>query len=169
MTSNLTPIGNAIAADIRDLKQSGLLLPIRKSDQAILVTDWSGQMHGVMLTGEHAFINFPVNVRNAHAGLFVPEPEILVDFSAATNGVGHEYEEGMLILEQGQLSVVASPVGERFGDPQKVPLWPKVVGGSEAAKVAFTRWGVGIREGDGFRNLWEWQKVAKSTVMFSDD
>ena len=168
MTNEFIPIGNVIAADIRDLKQAGLLLPLQKSDQTILVIDWGGTMHGVMLTGDHAFINFPVNVRNPHVGLFVPEPEILVDFSSATNGIGHEYEEGMLILEQGQLSVVSSPVGERFGDPQKVPLWSKVAGGSEAAKVAFTCWGIGVREGTGFRNLWEWQKLAKATVMFSD-
>ena len=169
MTSIFLPIGNAIAADIRDLKQSGFLHPVRQRDPALLLTDWDGTMHGIVLTGAHDFMFFPVKIENPHTGLFVPAPEILIDFSSAETGAGYERRNGDLLLEKGKLSIIAIRVGDHFPDPIPVPLWPTVTGGSDAAKVVFTRWEIGVRDGDRFVTLWERKAVAKSTVAFSED
>lgn len=165
----LVPLGAATASDVRDLKRPGLMLPVGNHDETLLLTNWDGEMHGVMLTGEHAFIFWPINVKSPHFGLFLPEPEILVDVASATSGVGCEHDEGVLILGRDALSVVASRAGDQFSNPLLVPLWKKVEAGSEGAKIAFTRWGIGLPEGDGFRTLWEWRKPAKSTVEFYEN
>lgn len=150
----LAPIGNAIACDIRELKEPGLLLPIRKSDEIVAITRWDDVMYGIMLTGPQAFIYFTINIRNPHEGLFIPSPEIVVDRTTASRGVNHENEEGAAILEQDKFSVVATLAGDRFADPQLVPLWATVSGGSSGAKVAFTRWGLGLRHGEKLDELW---------------
>ena len=155
MTNDLTPLGDATASDIRDLKVSGLLLPTRKNDETLLVTQWDGKGFGVMLTGHHSFIYFLVDLRNPREGLFIPEPEILVDFSSACRGDEKLYNEGTLILDQNQVSVIAKLAGDDFANPTKVPLWHHVVGGSETASVGFSRWGIGIYEGDNLNVLWE--------------
>lgn len=152
--SSLVSLGKAIATDIREVKQPGLLLPIRKHDETLMLVDWDGKMHGVMLTGTHAFIYFPITLQRSHEGLFVPETEVLVDFSSATTAVGRDEDEGLLVLEANKLSVIGKEVGKQFAYPQYVPLWTKVYGGSEATKAAFTEWGIGIRVGDTQRVLW---------------
>ncbi|MFT4027947.1 MAG: hypothetical protein QM676_14275 [Novosphingobium sp.] len=166
MSDKYLPLGNATASDIRDLKQPGLLLPMRADDPTLLVTKWDEEMYGVMLTGVHAFVHFPITIRSSQIGLFLPQAEILIDFSSRSSSVSLEGVPGTLVLQQNRLSAISNPVGEQFADPDLVPLWQNVAGGSDAAKVAFTRWGIGIRNGEGFHALWERQQQAKSTVAF---
>ena len=164
MADDLIPLGGSIAIDIRDTKQSGIVLPVRSHDETMLLTDWDGEMHGMMLTGDHSFIYFPVSLKNPHTGLFIPEPEILIDTSSAVNGLGREHDEGVLILSKDHLSVVGRRAGDQFGDPALVPIWKAIHGGSQAAKVAFTSWGIGIPNGAGYRTLWKrLEPVTKST------
>lgn len=169
MTSDLFPLGNAVAADLREIKQAGLLLPLRKSDQTILVTEWDNTMHGVMLTGAHDFIFFPIKLDYPQTGLFVPLPDIVIDFSTVEKSIGYEHRNGDLLLEQDKLSIIATRTGDHFHDPQPVPLWTHVAGGSQAVNAVFTRWAIGVRSGDQFQTLWERKAVAKSTVAFSED
>ncbi|HEX6375947.1 MAG TPA: hypothetical protein VFZ91_09510 [Allosphingosinicella sp.] len=158
----LMPLGDATARDIRDIKQPGFVVPVRQRDETLLITKWGDEMCAIMLTGEHSFIFFPISLRSPHTGLFIPAPEILIDLSSATDARNIDQERGLLILAQNSLSVVASKAGDQFGDPQPVPLWRVVDGGSEAASVAFAKWGIGIRQGDGFRTLWERGKPTRS-------
>jgi hypothetical protein len=158
----MIPLGAATASDIRDLKQPGFVAPIRERDQAMLVTKWGDEMCAVLLGGEHSFMFFPISLRSPHTGLFFPSPEILVDLSSAKDARNAEQEQGLLILAEDLLSVVATKAGDQFGDPQPVSLWKTVEGGSDAAKVAFARWSIGLPRGDGFHILWERGKPAGS-------
>jgi len=40
--------------------------------------------------------------------------------------------------------------------------------GGDAAKVVFTRWEIGVRDGNRFVALWERKAVANSTIAFSE-
>ena len=163
MTDNpFMRLGNATASDIRNLKQPGLLLPIRKNDDPVILVNWDGVMHGVMLTGGHAFVHFPINLKRSHEGLFLPDVEVLLDVSSATSAAGRDEDEGLLILEENKLSVIARDVGDRHAFPQLVPLWTTVNGGSETTKVAFTRWGIGVPEGDTHRVVWQHEVTGKA-------
>jgi hypothetical protein len=158
----LLPLGAATASDIRDIKQPGLVLPIREQDQRLLITEWDDKIYAVMLTGEYAFLFFPVSLQSPHTGLFIPTPEILVDFASATDARNRDGDVGLLILEQNSLSVIASQAGSQMAQPQPVPLWKSIEGGSEAARVAFTRWAIGIHQGENYRILWERSEPTRS-------
>lgn len=164
MSAEFFPLGNAIAADIRDIKQPGLLLPLRASDPVMLLTDWGGRMHAVMLNGSHDFMFFEVKIDHSRTGLFVPEPEIIFDFSSLERGAGFEQKLGNLLLEENKLSIVAARIGDGFRDSQSVPLWPSVTGGSRSAQVVFPRWALGVQVGSGIQKLWERSPVAETTV-----
>lgn len=158
----LLPLGSTTASDIRELKQPGFVLPVRDNDPRMLITLWGSDMHAVILTGDNAFLSFPITLRSPHTGLFFPQAEILVDFSTPTDVRNANEERGLLILTQDSLSVVATQAGDHFSDPRPVPLWQTVEGGSAEAKVAFSHWGVGIRRGDGFHILWERETPTQS-------
>ena len=169
MISNLLPIGGAIAADIRDLKQSGVLLPVRKNDPTLLITDWGGTINAIFLTGPQDFIFFPVTIKHSRTGLFIPVPEIVIDYASAVTGIGHDMRNGELLLEKDKLSIIATPVGNQFAEAQPVSLWPVINGGSDDAKVVFTKWAIGVRNGDSFTTLWERSNHPKATVAFTED
>lgn len=154
MDSAYLPYEGQTASDIRHLKQAGLFLPIRQNDFPIAITIWEGTTFGIKLGGSDAFASFPLSIRSPHAGLFIPEPEILIDFGSAISGLGEE-TRGLLILSDNSLSVVAQPVGDRFADPSPVPLWTNVERGSEGISVGFTRWAIGVKAGQGHHILWE--------------
>lgn len=160
--SLLVPLGKAIATKIRDVKTPGLMLPMREHDETLMLVSWENAMHGVMLTGPQAFIFFRVLPQSPHSGLFIPEPDILVDMSSAASAVGRDEDEGVLFLSQGLLSVIGKGAGNAFSYPQPIPLWTEVHGGSEATKVAFTRWGIGIPKGDNHRVLWQHEFKARA-------
>lgn len=164
MTSEFVPIGTAIAADIRDVKCPGLLLPLRQHDPAMLLTNWDGKIHAIMLTGPNDFMFFDVKIDHSKTGLFVPDVEILIDFSSAEKSAGYEQRLGDLLLEKNKLSIIGGRIGDGFRDPQPVPLWPAVAGGSQSAKVAFTRWALGVRSGEGFHQLWVRNLVSETTI-----
>lgn len=158
----LTPLGAATARVIRDIKQPGFLAPVRERDQAMLITECDGKMCAVMLGGERSFSFFSISSQSPHTGLFFPTPEILIDLTSVKDARNIEQEQGLLILSKDSLAVVASETGNHFSDPEPVALWKAVEGGSDVAKVAFTRWGVGLAQGDGFRILWERSKSVGS-------
>lgn len=164
MSFEFFPLGNATAADIRDIKQAGLLLPLRKTDPVMLLTEWDGKMYAVMLTGSHDFMFFEVKIDHSRTGLFIPEPEIMFDFTSLERGVGYEQKLGDLLLEENKLSIVGARIGDGFRDSHSVPLWPSVTGGSRSAQVVFTKWALGVQVGTGFQKLWERTPAVATTA-----
>ena len=152
--THFSPLGGATASDIRNIKKPGLVLPVRKRDEKLLVFPWDGEMFAMMLTGKHAFSYFSISLQSPHQGLFLPQVEVLVDFDSAVEGMGRSEDKGVLLLEQGKLSVIGEKAGHSFGDGHPVPLWMDVEGGSEGSQVAFERWAIGVRENDKHRILW---------------
>ncbi|WP_417619599.1 hypothetical protein [Parasphingorhabdus sp.] len=162
ITGIYSPLGKAIASDVRNIQRPGIVLPVKKRDETLVMLDLDDQMVAMIMTGPHSFHHFSVSLRSAHNGFFVPEPEILIDFSSVSDGTGRQEEMGLLFLEQNKLSVVSSKAGDNFGDPHLVPLWSDVDGGSEGAKVAFSRWAIGIKDGDNYQVLWEYEHADAS-------
>jgi len=150
-------VGKATAGDIRNIKERGILLPIRSGDEKMIIFPWEDQMCALALTGPHAFLHFPVSAKTPHKGLFISDIEILVDFESATDALGMDDTMGLLILKQDKLSLIGKLVGDGFNSPHEVPLWISIDGGSDTAKIAFTRWAIGMREGDEHRILWEYE------------
>jgi hypothetical protein len=142
MTSEFLPLGRVSANDIRSVQESGLMLPIREQDPPLLVTSAGGGTTTIILSGGRAFSYFTANLKSPHYGLFLPDVEIVVDFSSATTAGALIQTSGVLILDQTSLAIVAKPNGDEYADPQLVPLWTTVEQGAEAARVAFPRWGV---------------------------
>lgn len=149
------PYGGQTASDIRHLKQAGLFLPVRENDIPIAITIFDGTPFGIKLSGSDAFASFALSIRSPHSGLFIPEPEILIDFASAISGLGQQETKGLLILSDNSLAVVARPVGDHFADPYPIPLWTKVNRGSEGISVGFTRWAIGVKTGQDHHILWE--------------
>ena len=165
MEADYRPLGEAAVFDIRNIKVGGLLLPTRARDETMLVLMWDDARYGVYLTGDHAFIYWKVILDRAKSGLFIPEPEIRVDFSSIVSARGHEEENGLLVLSNDALSVIATPVGNDRFDAQPVPLWGKVAPGEADENLAFTKWAIGVQNGNDFDILWERERsTQKSSV-----
>lgn len=161
------PLGDVTASDIRDLKRPGLMLPIAENDSPYLVVEQGGTRVTMALEGNQAFLFYPISLKTPRSGLFVPEPKILVDFSSATEGGALSDQKGTLILSEDSLCVIANHASG-MGEPQCLPLWQTISGGSDAVKVAFTRWGLGLRQGDTVRTLWERRNPAPSFYVNLD-
>ncbi len=147
MESQLLPLGRATGSEIRTVTESGLVLPVRQRDEKLLLTNADGQMLAIMLTGRFAFSYFPVDLKTPHFGIFLPDVEILVDFTSAIMNPPTDMR-GALVLDQNSLGLVASRVGPGFYDPHPIRLWTQVEKGSDSGNVVFGRWGVALRDGD---------------------
>jgi len=155
MPDGLTHLGNVITANLPDLNRSGLILPLKSTAQPLLTFKLEDKLFAVMLSGQFKFGFFQVSRDTRRTGIFFPDIEILVDFESATEAGPLKDTLGTLILQESSLSLVAVRTGEAFHDPQLIPLPNKVDGGSNVVEAAFSRWGIGIREGDGHRVLWQ--------------
>ncbi|WP_226663715.1 hypothetical protein [Alteriqipengyuania lutimaris] len=160
--NRFVPLADMSASDIRNVTAPGLMLSIRERQPHVLILDWDGAKYALKLDGPDAFGFFPVSAKTPHDGLYVPNVEILVDLDSRGIGRGRDEDKGVLILEEGQLFVLGKQVGDGWSDPRPVPLWTKVAGGSEGARVAFDRWAIGLQEGDDYRILWSYEFKPKA-------
>ena len=151
----LLPLGRAIAADIKTIREPGLLFPVRERDGLLLMIDVGGQWHGFVLSGQHAFVHFPVVAQSSHKGLFVPDIEVVIDYASGTSDSRYTERLGALVLRENELCVVASRAGNSYFDAAPLPLWTKVHGGSGSASLAFKKWGLALRDGERLRPLWQ--------------
>lgn len=155
--NNFVTLDDLTASDIRNVTPPGLMLSIREKQPSVLILDWEGQKYGLKLDGDDPFAFFPISAKTPHDGLFVSNVEILVDFNSRGNGRGRNEHGGVLVLEKDQLYVIGRPVGEDWLNGREVPLWPKIDGGSDSAKVAFGSWAIGVKMGDDYRILWSYE------------
>lgn len=53
-----------------------------------------------------------------------------------------------MLLREDELSLVSARVGNNFYGPSSLPLWTTIHGDSAEAEVSFTRWDVGLGDGE---------------------
>lgn len=155
MQSGYVPVESVAALDLRQATHGGLLLPIKKHDDPMAVTVRDGEKFGIVLSGHHSFVSFRVSLQSPHAGLFFAAPKILVDYSSAVSALGKDEEVGLLVLDEKEVSVIASPAGNNLSFPSKYPLWGVPDAGSSDISVAFSRWAFALLIGTEYKILWE--------------
>lgn len=110
----------------------------------------------VPLTGKMAFRHFRLRPGSPLRGLLFTDVEFVVDPNSQFNI--HQIKcRGALTFQEGRLCVITSASEDRFDDDMNLPL-PFEVASSDGVPVGFSRWAVGKKIGNAFREIWSFEK-----------
>jgi hypothetical protein len=155
MNTGLVPIGRIAATDIREVTTPGLFFPLRASEPIMFLTGEAGGKLALKLNTDDAFNQFPISLKTPCQGMFVPDVEIRVDVTTAMDATGLTDKRGNLILTDNEVQLVVGRVGDEWTDPAPFGLSIKVPAGSDAVRIAFKSWAIGIVHEDEFLTLWK--------------
>jgi hypothetical protein len=155
LSDQLITIGRIIASDIREAEGTGLFFPVKPSDPALLLVGEANSRHAIKLSGSDCYNRFPISLKTACAGLFVPDTELRVDLSSRADASKLSDTRGTIILSGESLALVCGIVGDTWSDPEPFELPFAITSGSDATRIAFARWTIGIVQDDKYVPIWE--------------
>ena len=140
---------------------NGLFLPYGANEPPMLVWNWGNKAHLVRLEGQHAFEYGQVGPGYVARGALITEIELRVDITSRYDALNKSDPLGALVLQDGQIYLIASKAGDPFGDEHEVPLWGGFNTGTKEEKVGFSRWSLAVRDSDKVIIMWSAASVTE--------
>lgn len=141
-------ISSVIPTNLRDVKSTGVLLPVSERDDLILAAVFKQQVIAVVLSpGDTQFRSFVVNAEQSRVGMFIEDVRFEVDYDTVVDRYKGDVKTGYLQIGAGCGQILGAMNNQ--GLLERVPIpFLSIDGSEDGPETAFKSWRIVHMVGD---------------------